>query len=111
MCQVPVAHMKCLGGSRVVCTLQRSVIDCELVDDVQVLDHFGKLLEANFAIHVFISLDDSSVNELLKLDIVQIATNHHFEHLEQFSVRNIPVIVNIIDLESESELFLLRRSS
>ena len=60
---------------------------------------------------ILISLNDSSVNQLLKLNIVKVGANHHFEDLEEFSIADIAIVVNVIDLESKSELLLLSRSS
>ena len=60
---------------------------------------------------ILISLNDSSVNQLLKLNIVKVGAYHHFEDLEEFSIADIAIVVNVVDLESKSELLLLSRSS
>ena len=60
---------------------------------------------------ILISLDDSSVNQLLKLNIVKVGSDHHFEDLEEFAIADEAIIVDVVDLESKSELLLLSRSS
>ena len=60
---------------------------------------------------ILISLNDSSIDQLLKLNIVKVGSDHHFEDLEEFTIADVAIIVNVIDLESESELLLLSRSS
>ena len=60
---------------------------------------------------ILISLDDSSVNQLLELNIVKVGSDHHFEGCEEFTIADEAIIVNVIDLESKSELLLLSRSS
>ena len=88
-----------------------SAVNGELIDNIKILDHLSKLLETNLAIVVLVCLNDSSVNQLLKLNIVKIGTDHHFEDLEKFTIADVAVIVDIIDLESESKFLLLGRSS
>ena len=81
--------------------------DGELVDDVKVTDHNAELLEGNLAVEVGVGLNDGTIDELLQLSIVQVVTNHHLEHLEEFAVRDEAIIVDVIDLESETQLFFL----
>ena len=88
-----------------------SAVNGELINNVKILDHLCELLETNLSIMILISLNDSSVNQLLKLNIVKVGANHHFEDLEEFSIADIAIVVNVIDLESKSELLLLSRSS
>jgi hypothetical protein len=38
--------------------------------------------------------------------ILQITANHHLQHDEQFSIADVPVSVNIVDLERELQLLL-----
>jgi hypothetical protein len=44
---------------------------------------------------------------LLQLLILEIATNHHLQHNEQLTIANVPIAVNIIDLERIAHLFIL----
>ena len=84
--------------------------DGELVDDVKVTDHNAELLEGNLAVEVGVGLNDGTIDELLQLSIVQVVTNHHLEYLEEFAIRDEAIIVDVIDLESETQLFLLTRT-
>ena len=88
-----------------------SAVNGELINNVKILDHLCELLETNLSIMILISLNDSSVNQLLKLNIVKVGAYHHFEDLEEFSIADIAIVVNVVDLESKSELLLLSRSS
>ena len=93
-----------LQAKRIVSSL---VGDGELVDDVKVADHNAELLEGNLAVEISVGLNDGTIDELLQLGVVQVVTNHHLEHLEEFAVRDEAIIVDVIDLESETQLFLL----
>ena len=85
--------------------------DGELVDDVKVADHNTELLEGNLAVEIGVSLNDGTVNKLLQLSVVQVVSHHHLEHLEEFAIRDEAIIVDVIDLESETQLFLLTGTS
>ena len=93
-----------LQAKRIVSSL---VGDGELVDDVKVADHNAELLEGNLAVEIGVGLNDGTIDELLKLGVVQVVSHHHLEHLEEFAVRDEAIIVDVIDLESETQLFLL----
>ena len=93
-----------LQAKRIVSSL---VGDGELVDDVKVADHNAELLEGNLAVEISVGLNDGTIDELLQLGVVQVVTNHHLEDLEEFAVRDETIIVDVIDLESETQLFLL----
>ena len=84
-----------------------SAVDGQFVDHIKVLYHFGELVEGDLAVLVGVCLYYGSVNELLQLNVVQVVTNHHFEHLEELTVRNVPVVVDIVDLESESQFLFI----
>ena len=60
---------------------------------------------------ILISLNDCSVNQLLELNVVKVGADHHFEDLEEFTIADIVIIVNVVDLECKSELLLLSRPS
>ena len=93
-----------LQAKRIVSSL---VGDGELVDDVKVTDHNAELLEGNLAVEISVGLNDGTIDELLQLGVVQVVTNHHLEYLEEFAVRDEAIIVDVINLESETQLFLL----
>ena len=96
-------------SNRLVChSLSPSlVVDCQFLDNVQVLNHLTELLEADLSIEIFVCLDDSAVHKLLELDIVQVASNHHLEYCEEFTVGDVTIIVNIIDLECKSKFLVV----
>jgi hypothetical protein len=56
---------------------------------------------------VLVSLDNSSVHELLQLHIVKVVAHHHLQNGEELSVGDEPVAIDVINLEGESELLLL----
>ncbi len=62
------------------------VSDSKFIDDVEVADHDLELLEGDLSIEIGICLDNSAVDQLLQLCVVQVGANHHFEHLEQFTI-------------------------
>jgi len=68
-------------------------------------------LERDLTVEVSVCLHDSPIDELLELHIVQVATDHHLEDLEELAVRNEAVIVDVVDLEGKSELVLLAGTS
>ena len=39
-----------------------SVLNGELINNIEILDHIGKLFKANFAVEVLVRLDDGAVN-------------------------------------------------
>jgi hypothetical protein len=88
-----------------------SAVDCELVDDIEVFNHLCEFIEANFSIMILIGLDDSSINKLLQLHVIEVVSNHHLEHGEKLSVRDEAVSINVVNLKSESQLLLLARAS
>ena len=62
------------------------VADGELVHDIEVADHDTELAEADLAIEVRVRLHNRPVHQLLQLDVVQVAADHHLEHLEELAV-------------------------
>ena len=60
---------------------------------------------------VLVSLDDCSVHQLLQLHVVQVVPNHHLQNGEELSVGDVSIAVDVVDLEGESQLLLLARSS
>jgi len=59
---------------------------------------------------VCVTLYYGSINQLLQLDVIQVATHHHLQHLEELSIRNKTVVVYVVDLEGKTELILVRRA-
>jgi hypothetical protein len=45
---------------------------------------------------------------LLELHVVEVAADHHLEHGEELAVGDEAVVVDVVDLEGEAELVLLR---
>ncbi len=82
--------------------------DGKFIDNVEVADHFLELIERDLSIEIGVCLHNSAVDQLLKLCVVQVSANHHFEHLKKFTVRNKSIVVNVIDLESETQFVFLR---
>lgn len=78
---------------------------CEV--DVGHADHALKLLEAYLAVAVLVCLHDRLIHNLLQLCIFEIASDHHLEHEEQLAVADVPVAVNVVDLERKPQLLLL----
>ena len=66
-----------------VCSL---VSDSQFVNNVQVANHYAEFVEGNLAIEVSVCLDNSAINQLLQLGVVQVGAHHHLKNLEQFSV-------------------------
>ena len=64
--------------------------------------YLAELFKRDLPIEIFIGFDDSAIDQLLKLHIVQVTADHHLQHSEQFTVRNEPVIVDVINLERET---------
>ena len=83
------------------------VVDGELLNNIEVTDHNAEFIKGDLSIEVSIGLDDSAVDKLLELHIVEVSTNHHLKHFEELSVGDESVVVDVVDLESEAELVLL----
>ena len=66
---------------------------------VGVADDLAELLKVDFAVFVLIGKEDCLVDDLLQLSVFQIGTHHHFQHLEELTVADVPVVINIVDSE------------
>ena len=64
---------------------------------VRVADDLAKLLKVDFAVFVLVGKEDCLVDDLLQLSVFQIGTHHHFQHLEELTVADVPVVINIVD--------------
>ena len=54
-----------------------------------------------------ICLDNCSIHQLLQLQISQVVPHHHLQHCEKFSIGDVAILINIIDLERKSKFMLL----
>ena len=78
-------------------------IDDHLLVDVRIAYDFAELLEVDLSILVFVRKEDGLVHNLLELRVLQVATHHHFKHLEQLPVADVPVIIYVVDSEEKVE--------
>lgn len=69
--------------------------------------YIDELGEGYLSVEVLVGLNDRPVDQLLQLHVVQVVANHHLEHGEQLAVRNVAVIVDVVDLEGEAQFFFL----
>ncbi len=67
-----------------------------------------EFLKRDFSIEIRVGLDDGSVDQLLQLSVIEVVSHHHFQDGEELTVRNEPVIVDVVNLKSKFEFFLLR---
>lgn len=58
-----------------------------------------ELLIRNLAILVSITFEDGLVDNLLKLDVSQVAADHHFEDLEELAVGDETITINVVNAE------------
>jgi hypothetical protein len=70
---------------------------------IGVPDHFTKLLKVYFTVLIFVGKEDCLVYDLLQLSVFQVGAHHHFQHLEELAVADIPVVINIVDSEIASK--------
>ncbi len=82
------------------------VVDGELVNDVEVLDHDAEFVKGDLSVEVGIGLHNRPVDQLLQLHVVQVVAYHHLEDLEQLTVGDEAVVVNVVNLERKSQLIL-----
>lgn len=71
------------------------------------LDHFLELIVADLPVEVQVCLDDCPVHQLLQLQVCQVVPNHHLQDREELSVGDVAVLVDVIDLEGETQLLLV----
>ena len=69
--------------------------------------YHAEFIEGDLSIEVSVSFDNSSINELLELGVIEIVTHHHFEYLEELTIGDEAIVVDIVDLEGEAEFLLL----
>lgn len=98
---------------------------CHAHRDIRILDHFREFLEADLTIVVQVGFHDCLVNDLcrsviifrawtsralahlLQLLILEIASDHHLEHDEQFTIADVAVSIDVVHLERETQLLFL----
>ena len=66
-----------------------------------------EFIEGKETVLITIALCHSTVHQLLQLNVRKVAPNHHLEHSEQFSVRNVTIIIDIVDLEGKLQFLLV----
>jgi len=87
-----------------------------------VRDHLRKLLETEFAVSVFVCFHNGFVHDLLQLHVLppktvspdtimgllcgrgtnlEVTPNHHLQHQEQLSARDVAVSDHVVDLERD----------
>lgn len=79
-------------------------VDDHLFVNVSVANHGAELVERYLAILVAVGEEDRLVDDLLQLRVFQVVAHHHLEDLEELSVGDEPVIVHVVDAESEAQL-------
>ena len=82
-------------------------VNGQLVNNVEMLGDIDEFSEGDFSVQILVGLDNGSVDQLLQLHIVEVIADHHLEYREQLSIRDVAVIVDVVDLESKSKLLLL----
>lgn len=87
--------------------LSSLVVDGEFFDYIKVADHNTELFKRDLSVEVSVSLHNGAIDKLLELDVIEVGADHHLEHLEELTVRNEAIVVDVVDLESETELVLL----
>ena len=78
-------------------------IDNHFLVNISIADNLAKFFKINFAGSVFVCEEDCLINDLLQLSVFQVRTNHHFQHLEELTVADVPIIVNIVDSENKNK--------
>lgn len=65
------------------------------------MTHRAELLERYPAVAVLVGVDDGFVHNLLQLCVFQVVAHHHLEHLEQFTVGDVAILVHVVDPECD----------
>ena len=61
--------------------------------------YLDKLFIGKSTIEIFISLSNGTINKLLQLDVVEVVADHDLQHIEQITIRDVSVVVDVVDLE------------
>ena len=80
--------------------------DGQFVNNIKVFDHVTEFSKRDLAIKVFVGLHNGAVDKLLELSIVKVVSNHHLKDLKELTVGDEAIVVDIVDLEGKTQLFL-----
>lgn len=87
-------------------TASSSNVDHHLFVNVRVADHGTELVERDSTVFVFVGEQDGFVDDLLQLRVLQVVAHHHFEHHEKFIVRNVTVVVHVVNAKRKLQFGL-----
>ena len=65
----------------------------------QLYTHVAEFLERDLSISVFVGIEDGLVDNLLQLFLREVVAHHGLEHLEQLSITDEPILVDVVDPE------------
>jgi hypothetical protein len=69
--------------------------------------NLAKLSEGNLAIVVSVCTNNCTVDQLLQLIILKIIANHNLQNVEEITVADVSIVVQVIHAECEPQLFFL----
>eukprot|EP00918_Siedleckia_nematoides_P104032 GHVU01226912.1.p2 GENE.GHVU01226912.1~~GHVU01226912.1.p2 ORF type:complete len:117 (+),score=14.58 GHVU01226912.1:742-1092(+) len=69
--------------------------------------HVVELLVGDEAVAVLVGLNDCAVDELLQLLVGEVVADHHLHDGEEFPVRDVSVLLDVVDVEGELYLRLV----
>ena len=61
--------------------------------------NIAEFLERDLSIAILVCVEDCLVHNLLQLLVREVAADHRLEHLEQLSIADVPILVNVVDVE------------
>ena len=79
--------------------------------------HCAEFFERDLSVAVAVGEDDGLVDDLLQLCVLQVVADHHLEDVEELPVRDVTVLVHVVDLKRDckqktyksGEIQLIRR--
>ncbi len=63
-----------------------------------------EFFKGDFPVAIRVGVDNGFVDYLLQLCVFQVAANHHLEHLEQLTVRDVAIFVHVVDFEGNCKM-------
>ena len=81
-----------------------SKFNLQLIFNVGLFHHIHKLFITQLPILIFITLQYSTIHQLLQLYIIQIIPHHSLQHVIQIRITNIPITIHIIQLIHKTKL-------
>ena len=63
--------------------------------------HCAEFFERDLAVAVAVGEDDGLVDDLLQLCVLQVVADHHLEDVEELPVRDVTVLVHVVDLKRD----------